>query len=192
MPEQSTLFPVDELRPQGFRYWEHFLSQQEEAKLLEAVRLVDVHPMIFQGFEAKRKVKSFGFDYHFDSRTITEGQPIPEVFGFLLEKVSSHLQLPVQEMKELLVTEYPSGSVINWHRDASPFEVIVGISLLSDCNFRFRPYDKAKQGRKSIITYPVGRRSLYLLSGEARRDWEHSIAPVKETRYSLTIRTLRP
>ena len=32
-------------------------------------------------------------------------------------------------------------------------------------------------------------RSVYLLSGEARRDWEHSIAPMGSLRYSITFRT---
>jgi len=38
---------------------------------------------------------------------------------------------------------------------------------------------------------PVRRRSLYIITGEARSEWQHSIAPVKETRYSVTLRTLR-
>ncbi|MBX9850590.1 MAG: alpha-ketoglutarate-dependent dioxygenase AlkB [Cytophagaceae bacterium] len=91
----------------------------------------------------------------------------------------------------MLVTEYPTGSVINWHRDAPPFDLIAGISLLSDCKFRLRPHDKSKQCRTSIISFPVKRRSLYIMQGPARTDWQHSIAPVKETRYSITLRTLK-
>ena len=34
-------------------------------------------------------------------------------------------------------------------------------------------------------------RSAYVLTGPARTQWEHSIPPVKETRYSITFRTLR-
>jgi alkylated DNA repair dioxygenase AlkB len=34
-------------------------------------------------------------------------------------------------------------------------------------------------------------RSLYRLSGEVRWDWEHSIAPLEQTRWSVTLRTLR-
>jgi alkylated DNA repair dioxygenase AlkB len=29
------------------------------------------------------------------------------------------------------------------------------------------------------------------MDGEARRDWEHSIPPVEERRYSITFRTMR-
>ena len=36
----------------------------------------------------------------------------------------------------------------------------------------------------------VAPRSAYLLSGEARHDWEHSIAPGDQLRFSITLRTL--
>jgi alkylated DNA repair dioxygenase AlkB len=81
--------------------------------------------------------------------------------------------------------------VINWHGDAPPFDAIAGILLLSDCTFRLRPYERAKQGRSAIISLPVQRRSLYLMQGEVRRDWQHAIAPVKGLRYSITLRTLK-
>jgi alkylated DNA repair dioxygenase AlkB len=32
--------------------------------------------------------------------------------------------------------------------------------------------------------------SVYLLSGKARYDWEHSIAPGERLRFSVTFRTL--
>ena len=102
------------------------------------------------------------------------------------------MSVPSASLAEMLVTDYPEGSVINWHRDAPPFEMIIGISLLSDCNFRMRPYDKGKRTRNAILSLPVKRRSLYILNGEARAQWEHSISPVKEKRYSITFRTLKP
>jgi alkylated DNA repair dioxygenase AlkB len=187
----SLLFQEQPLFPPGFSYFANFLSEEEEVQLLEAVMNVELHTLLFQGFEAKRKVESFGYDYNFDKRSITKGREIPAQFNFLVEKVASFLHLPKDDLAEVLVTEYPLGSVINWHRDALPFDVIAGISLLSDCKFRLRPHDKAKQERKAVITLPVSRRSLYVLRGEARSEWEHSITPVKEKRYSITLRTLK-
>jgi alkylated DNA repair dioxygenase AlkB len=35
-------------------------------------------------------------------------------------------------------------------------------------------------------------RSAYLMTGEARNRYEHSIPPVADLRYSITFRTLRP
>jgi alkylated DNA repair dioxygenase AlkB len=68
---------------------------------------------------------------------------------------------------EVLITEYPIGSVINWRCDAPPFDLIAGLSLLSDCTFRFRPYDKAMQKRKSIKPVPPND-VLYMLLEEWR------------------------
>jgi alkylated DNA repair dioxygenase AlkB len=101
------------------------------------------------------------------------------------------LYIDPKQIAELLVTEYPVGSVINWHRDAPPFEVIIGISLLSDCTFKLKPQEKIKQTRSATISFPVKRRSLYVMEGPSRSEWQHSIAPVKNQRYSITLRTLK-
>lgn len=187
----ATLFSVLPQPPEGFEYVPDFITQQEEDQLIETVRAIALHPMIFQGYEAKRKVASFGFDWSFEKRVLSKGKDIPHEFDWLIRKVGDRLSLSKTDFGELLVTEYPTGSVINWHRDAPPFEIVVGISLLTDCTFRLRPHDKAKQGRNSIISFSAERRSLYVMKGASRSEWEHSIVPVRSTRYSITLRTLR-
>ncbi|CAN5326536.1 hypothetical protein BH23BAC1_BH23BAC1_46220 [soil metagenome] len=131
---------------------------------------------------------SYGYDYNFENRSSSKGYPIPEIFNPVIEKVSSTLKLIAEGFAVLLLTEYPVGSVINWHRDAPPFDLIAGISLLADCKFRLRPQDKIKQNRSSVISFPVHRRSLYVMQGPARIDCQHSISTVKEKRYSITLR----
>jgi alkylated DNA repair dioxygenase AlkB len=187
----SSLFPIEYIFPPGFIYEENFLTPEEEQKLLILVSTIERHNMMFQGFEAKRKTASFGYDYNFDKRTISKGKCIPVEFNPLIEKVGHKFSISPNEFSELLLTEYPVGSVINWHRDAPPFDIIVGISLNADCTFRLRPHDKARRSRSSIISFPLHQRSLYLMTGEARTDWQHSIAPVKKTRFSITLRTLK-
>jgi len=187
----STLFPEVPVFPEGFAYYPDFLSESEELVLAAAISGIELHTLIFQGFEAKRKVESFGYDYNFDKRQISKGTPIPSDFNFLVEKVANFLSLNETDLAEMLVTEYPPRSVINWHRDAPPFEIIIGISLMSDCNFRFRPYDKVKRTRTSILSLNLARRSLYIIRSEARTNWEHSITAVGAKRYSITFRTLR-
>jgi alkylated DNA repair dioxygenase AlkB len=187
----ETLFPIESKTPPGFSYFPDFITIAEERSLIEYIEKIPLEHLKFQGFEAKRLVKSFGLNYHFDQRSVTPGDPIPADFSFLIEKVAKHVDMVPDEFAELLVTEYPIGSVINWHRDGPPFKLIAGISLLAGCNFRFRPYDKTKQDKKTSITVPLGRRSLYIIEGTAREDWEHSITPVKQKRYSITLRTLR-
>jgi alkylated DNA repair dioxygenase AlkB len=184
------LFPDTLPVPHGFRYVADFLSMDEEAALLQHIRSITLKPMVFQGFEAKRKTESFGYDYSFDNRRLSKGKDIPTFFEPLLHQTAAFLGINAVDMAELLLTEYPPGAVINWHRDAPPFKTIIGISLLEDCIFKLRPHDKAKQTRKSVISLPMARRSLYVIDGPARSEWQHSIAPVKTTRYSITLRTL--
>jgi alkylated DNA repair dioxygenase AlkB len=185
------LFTTPNKYPAGFQYIPGFISREEEVSLLREIKKQQLHVFNFHGYVAKRKVASFGYDYSFTNRTLTRGKQIPHEFKPLIEKVSAFLQLPVEDFAELLLTEYPIGSVINWHRDAPPFDVIAGISLQTDCIFKLRPYEKEKQVRGSAIPIAVERRSLYIIQDESRTNWEHSISPVKEVRYSITLRTLR-
>jgi len=158
---------------------------------MEAVSIIELHNFNFQGFTANRKVAGFGYDYAFDNGSVTAGEAIPSSFNFLIEMISEYTAIRPADFEELLITEYPPGAVINWHRDAPPFDIIAGISLMSDCTFRLRPQDQARQNRSNVISFPVSRRSLYVIKGPSRSEWQHSIAPVKYTRYSVTLRTLR-
>jgi alkylated DNA repair dioxygenase AlkB len=188
--QMDSLFPSSSFLPEGFSYFKDFLTSEEEKQLLSEIQHIELHTFLFQGYETKRKVASFGYDYNFDKRTLTKGKEIPNDFKWLTKKTAEHIKINVSKFAELLITEYPPGAVINWHRDAPPFQLIAGISLLSDCIFRLRPLDKSKRGRKSILSFPVRRRSLYVMKDIVRSDWEHSTSPVKETRYSITLRTL--
>ena len=187
----NTLFDEQDNLPEGFRYYHNFITVEEERFLGEVIHNTELPNMMFQGFEAKRKVASFGVDFNFETRKSTKGRDIPAAFFPLIDKVAKHISIAANEFEEVLLTEYPPGAVINWHRDAPPFDLIAGVSLLTDCIFKLRPHDKALQNRKAIISLPVQSRSLYIIEGTARSDWQHSIAPVTQTRYSITLRTMR-
>src|SRR3954471_8355519 len=123
----STLFEVEPVYPQGFSYTPDFITSDEEMELLEKIKKIELHNFNFQGFKANRKVASFGYDYSFDNGSLTKGKDIPPAFNFLINKVSNYISAQPNDFSELLVTEYPVGAVINWHRDAPPFDVIAGI-----------------------------------------------------------------
>lgn len=186
-----TLFDILPLLPEGFTYYPDFISQAAETSLIAEISHLDLHTFTFQGYEAKRRVASFGKDWNFETQRLSEGRAIPQTFMPLVTQVARHLSLPKEQIAELLVTEYPPGAVINWHRDAPPFDLIAGISLGSDCTVRLRPHDKTHQNRKSMVSFPVRRRSLYVMQGISRTHYQHSITAVPELRYSITLRTLK-
>jgi alkylated DNA repair dioxygenase AlkB len=68
------------------------------------------------------------------------------------------------------------------------FEDVIGASLLSACTFRFRRKRGATWERHSFEAEP---RSIYLMRGPSRWEWEHSIPAVESLRYSVTFRSLR-
>jgi alkylated DNA repair dioxygenase AlkB len=87
----------------------------------------------------------------------------------------------------VLFTKYEIGAGIGWHRDKAAFDVVLGLSLGFACPFRFRRKEGSGWKRFTIEAAP---RSIYLLDGEARAIWEHSIAPVAAPRWSITFRTM--
>ena len=187
----NTLFDISPDLPEGFSYRQNFITAAEEVYLLKEIEQLDLQQMKFHEYEAKRKVMSFGKGWSFTEQRLKDGNPIPAAFDFLVDRIAAHLTISKETIAQFLVTEYPVDAVINWHRDAPPFETIVGVSLLSDCIFKLRPHDKAKQTRATTIALPVHRRSMYMMTGNAKTAWQHSTAPVKEVRYSLTFRTLK-
>jgi alkylated DNA repair dioxygenase AlkB len=62
------------------------------------------------------------------------------------------------------------------------------VSLASTARLRFRR-GSTRRWTTWDLDLPPG--SAYVLAGEARSKWQHSIPPVKALRYSITFRTLR-
>ena len=187
----NTLFDIAPTLPSGFTYAENFISPEEERALLMAIQKLTLDNMKFHMYEAKRKVISFGKGWSFTDQCLKDGNQFPEEVGFLITRIAGYLKIPAESIAQFLVTEYPVGSVINWHRDAPPFETIVGVLLLSDCIFKLRPQEKEKQTRTSTVILPVKRRSFYVMKGQSKTAWQHCTSPVEKVRYSLTFRTLR-
>ena len=99
------------------------------------------------------------------------------------------MQREPEALTQLLVTYYPSGAGIGWHRDRAVFEHVIGISLGAPATMRFR---RRRAGGFDRATAELPPRSIYHLSGEARHEWEHSIAEMAVTRWSVTFRSLAP
>jgi alkylated DNA repair dioxygenase AlkB len=91
-------------------------------------------------------------------------------------------------LRHALVTEYSAGAAIGWHRDKGVFGDVIGLSLLAPCTFRLRRKSGTTWERVSLVAEP---RSVYLLRGPSRTEWEHSIPAVDALRYSITFRSLR-
>jgi DNA oxidative demethylase len=187
MERQSSLFASGS-EPEGFVFRESFITRGEEVDLLARLGSMEFHEMKMRGVVAKRRVIHYGVKYSFETFKASAGPPIPEFLLPLRERSAELAGVAPADLAEALLTEYSPGAAIGWHRDASPFDIVIGISLLSACRFRFR---RGKVRAWEIVELPLPPRSAYVLTGPARTQWEHSIPAVKELRYSITFRTLR-
>jgi len=171
----------------GFEYQAELLTLSREQQLLSLLPTLPFAAFEFHGFEGKRRVVSFGWKYDFSAQRLVAVEPIPPVFASVRSDVGAALGVAPEHLEQLLVTEYGPGAAIGWHKDKAAFGEVVGVSLGAPCTMRLRQQRGAGWLRHSLV---LERRSAYLLSGEVRSNWEHSIPPVDATRYSLTFRTL--
>src|SRR3954463_11035760 len=187
-PGSDASAPMDEHLPEGFLLKPDLLTSEEETALIEFIGSVSFGEVRMHGVTAKRRVAQFGWRYSFESYRLTEGPPVPVAFLDVREGAAKLAGVHADEFSEALVTEYLPGAGIGWHRDAPHFGVVAGISLGSACRMRFRT-GEVHHRRTAVVELPP--RSIYLLTGSARSDWQHMLPPVRQTRWSLTFRTVR-
>ena len=176
-------------QPAGLRYEADLLTADQERDLLTAVTAYDFDQVVMHGQAAKRTVCHFGVGYEYDSARTAPGRPLPTELVGLRTACAVLADVDPERLVEALVTRYPPGASIGWHRDAPIFgSTVVGVSLLSACTMRFQ---RRAGGERRVFELSLQPRSGYVLSGAARATWQHSIPPVPELRYSVTFRSLR-
>ena len=174
--------------PAGFVYRADLVSAAEERDLVEQIRALPFAEIRMRGQVARRRTVHFGWLYGYESYRIEPGPPLPAFLLPLRARAAGLAGVAPDALAEILVTEYPAGAGIGWHRDAPGFGDVVGISFLAACRMRFR---RPRGEGFDTAGARLEPRSAYLLAGAARWQWQHSIPPVPTTRYSVTFRSLR-
>jgi alkylated DNA repair dioxygenase AlkB len=174
--------------PEGFEYRPELVTPDDEAGLIARFRELPFREFEFHGFLGKRRVVSYGMHYDFADMKMHRVEDIPEFLRPLRARAASFAGLAPARLEHALVTEYTPGAAIGWHRDRPVFGDVIGVSFASACRFRFRRKRGSGWERAAVTLEP---RSAYLLRGPVRTEWEHSIPPAEELRYSVTLRTVR-
>lgn len=188
MAPQLDLFAGESQWPHGFAYKPGFLEPAEEEELVRRIAQLPFEPFAFHGFLGKRRIVSFGWQYVFDGSGLRRTEDIPPFLLPYRDRAAAFAGLTPEDMQHVLVTEYAPGAGIGWHKDRSVFGEVVGLSLLAPARLRFRRRRGERWERRSLTAEP---RSAYLLRGESRTQWEHSIPAVDALRYSITFRNFR-
>jgi alkylated DNA repair dioxygenase AlkB len=175
--------------PEGYAYAPEFISLAEEEVLLEQIKAQPLHEAEYKQYTAKRRILSFGSEYDFSANELLPGPALPEFLLPLRAKVARWVGVAADDFAHALLTHYPAGTALGWHRDVPNFELVTGVSLLGACRMRFRPYPATKSAKSLAIELEP--RSVYVLRGNVRWRWQHSIPATPGERYSVTFRTLR-
>ncbi len=173
MRQTDMLFPIaeDQVIPKirGLKYYESYVSLPEESALVTAI------DQETWDTNWKRRRQHYGASY---GRASERTSPIPAWAQFLLDRMFKD-GISDRPFDQMLVNEYLPGQGISMHRDYDPFDrTVVSLSLLSDCVMDFET--TKHNSRESIL---LERRSLLVLSDEARYDWQHGIAARKTDRW---------
>ena len=171
----------------GLCYQGELISDHEQRALVERLSDLNLSPFRFHGWLGNRRTQSFGWRYDFDDASFSPAEPVPEWLASVREKAAVFAGMAASDFVHVLLARYDPGAGIGWHRDRDVFEQVVGISLGTPATLRFRQRLSSGFRRASLEVAPG---SAYLLSGEARHDWEHSIAPGEQLRFSITFRSL--
>lgn len=144
----------------------------------------------FQGWQGRRRTVSFGWRYDFEGGGLQPAPPLPAFLVPLRDRAARLAGVEAAAFEHALVLEYAAGAGIGWHRDRPDFDVVAGISLAAPCTLRLRRRIRPGPRGFQRVALPLAPGSAYVLRGVVRREWEHSIAPMDQLRYSITFRSL--
>ena len=174
---------------EGLIYVEEFVTPEEERDVLGQLEAIEYKPVVMRGQASLRGVRHFGLDYDYGDRAVLPSDPLPEPLEWLRERCAALIEREPADLAQILISRYPPGAGIGWHRDAPMFgSKIAGVSLLAPSRMRFQ---RKVEGERETHAIELAPRSAYVLSGPARWSWQHTIPAQKELRYSITFRTLR-
>ena len=165
-PEASHPQPAGE--PPGFTYRPDFITEEEETKLMECIDRVE------WSTELRRRVQHYGWRYDYTKRRIDESMRVGELPGWARELgrrlVTEGLVKDLPD--QLIVNEYCGKQGITPHIDEprSFTEHLATISLLETWGMVFR-----RRSGKEKVEKALERRSVAILTGDARYKWTHEI-----------------
>ncbi|MFK4405248.1 alkylated DNA repair dioxygenase AlkB [Bradyrhizobium ottawaense] len=158
---QLGLFAVPDEGPTGLRHMDNFIEAAVEQALIGRIAALPLERFQFGAFEGNRRVASFGYRYDYTLQRLAEAEPIPDWLLPVARQAEAWAKLPEASVRQVLCTEYEAGVGIGWHRDKPHFDKILGLSLGSACNFRFR----APQRRQMAAPHARGPAALAVHDG---------------------------
>ncbi|KAI9327020.1 oxidoreductase [Zopfochytrium polystomum] len=155
-------------------------GEEDEKKLLEQLENEKWNNAL------TRRTIHYGYEYKYRNRKVEKCEDIPEWLTEITKKLET---ISGEKMNQIIINEYTRKQGITKHIDAQNVfgDTIVGLSLNDECIMDFKNGNE----RESV---KLERRSLLIMTGEARNKWTHCINPKKQNfdrRISITWRRVR-
>lgn len=172
----------------GLRLVEDAISLALETELAARIDAAPLKPFQFGQWQGKRLTANYGSAYDYQRGQVADAPPLPEWLLDLRGTLAPLVGRDPATFVQGLLIRYDPGAAIGWHRDRPQYGEVMGLSLGAPAALRLRRRVGERFERRNVELAP---RSLYLLSGEVRAEWQHSISPLDTIRRSITFRTLR-
>jgi alkylated DNA repair dioxygenase AlkB/23S rRNA U2552 (ribose-2'-O)-methylase RlmE/FtsJ len=187
---KTTLNTVEDELP-GFRYMTNIITEPVESKILDFLSK-QKWSAVGSG-KSSREVIQYGYAYNYTAKNPGEKvEPIPNELSPFVDILSK--AVPDQKFNQCIVNKYLPGQGISAHIDHTKFGPVIACFSIGS----YTVVDFAL-GDADIPKF-VDRRSLYIMAGDSRYKWKHSIAARKSDtvngkkmmrgeRISITFRT---
>lgn len=173
----------------GLRIAPEAIGAALERSLCGRIDAAPLEPFRFGQWTGKRLTTHYGSGYDYARGRTTPAPDLPPWLLDLRAMVAPCFGLSPDDLRQALLIRYDPGAGIGWHRDRPQYGDVVGLSLGAPATLRLR--QRVEGGGFARHAVPLAPRAAYLLTGEVRDAWEHSIAPIEDVRWSITFRTLR-
>jgi alkylated DNA repair protein alkB family protein 8 len=150
-----------------------------------------------------RRTQQYGYEYNYTSRNVNKQvEPFLPELQNIVNWIDTHITKGSINLDQCIVNEYYRDQCIGKHIDSPTAfgDTIISLSLGESTNFSFTHKETQK-----VVELELPVRSLLILTGEARYDWQHAI-PKRKTytidgrkvnksddyrRISLTFRSIK-
>ncbi len=166
----------DAIQIPGLTYLPHYITVDEQNKL---INIIDQQEW---STKLRRRVQHYGYRYDYKNGSLASSSylgDLPNWAGGIAKRLSDD-GLTTKVPDQVIINEYEPGQGITSHVDCVPCfgKTIISLSLGSSCVMDFT-HSQIKQ-KASILLLP---RSLVVMQGAARYEWQHSIAARKKDKY---------
>ena len=161
----------------GLQLLTHYIPEEIEYNLITEI---DSHLWLN---DLSRRVQHYGYKYDYKAKAVSDLIRL-EIIPNWLDIISTKLKLEnhfKEEPNQIIINEYIPGQGISNHIDCEPCfgNVIASLSLASDIVMNFTNVNDSAFQIGHIVPILLPRRSLLIITGNARYNWQHGIKKVK-------------